>query len=455
MAKQDNKERSLSMNDLRGAMAEEHPERDAGLNSFVAMSSDTIEEQQPDGTYRFALNAVNEDRNETVRLQNEESNEECFRLNDIEAKGEVIAALCCKMLVKFEYTASDISLKMSELIVSCDGYSHTGYWSIDGEGHYSTAQVIAYLAANIGTHRIVAECESTKIYIKVINCCDNETYITAYGSMQITADFVTDMFKRCESPYIINDDGSHHVVNINGTSYTAAQLPVTVTQDATVTILCSGYDPCRAITTISPVSGYTNTDLTTAVITNEAIGVVNIYGSNLLTVPGSIYVAFNAYRQFNVSMGISISINGVVIPYNATYDDSISSYWYIDGNGYIIVKFEVQKSDNYNFKFEIKDNCGEPVDMSLNIIVRIKIFDELGNEVGYIDPDSLIIDLSTQNVLLNDKTELGIVGRRYNDSGKIVGSYYVSTVEGNVIELATDDLLIDARYNNLIIVKTE
>lgn len=421
----------------------------------MMMYSDCNPERQPESTYRFALNGVMEDRETLGRLQNEESNEECIELGNLNVKGEVLAALCCGQLVKFEYTASDIASKISGLTIDCEEYSHTGYWRIDGEGHYTTAELETYLAGNIGTHRIVAECESTKIYIKVVNCCktENETYITAYGSMQITSQFVTDMFNQCKTPYIVNDDGNGNVVSINGTSYTMAQLPIEVSADSIVTILCSEYNPCDVITSIEPVSEYTNDDLTTATITQDGEGYISIFHGDTLSSPGSLYVAFESEACFTYDMGIAININGVLIPYNPTYDDSISSYWYIDDNCHIIVKLEVEKSNNYNFKFDIKDNCGTPLDLSLNIAVRIKVYDTLGVEVGYIDPTSLIMDMSTQAVVLDGVSGTGIVGRTYDQNGNIVDSYYVATAEGEVVELATEDMLVDARHNSSIIIK--
>jgi len=463
MARKEKNERSLSMQDLRGAMAEEHPERDAGINAFVAMTSDTIEEQQPDGTYRFALNAVNEDRNEAGRLQNEESNEECFKIEDIEVKGLVIARLCCST-EQHEYTAANISTIINSLDVRCSEseYVDTGYWTIDWDGKggyqlYTTAQVIEYLSQNIGVHRIVAKCRSGKFEVIVTDCCNNITTIPATGFFEINAQFVHRMFEQCATPNLVNEDEDGYCVCINENSYYSStdleRNPVLLTTTAFVKILCS--DTCFDVSDIVPVNEYISPEAGTTIdIASEVVSdIMGVYSSSTETTSGYKYVAFyNANHPFtsddNLNIGISIQLNGFTVQYNYQYDDSISSYWYIDSNGYIVVKFYVWKSDSYNFVFQTK-RCEGMYSITINKCVRANIYDDKGNEIGYITPTSVIVKPSTHAVVLQGTSATGIVGRFVTISGvtKQIDYYEASNQAGIIDKLATDAFNIDMRCN--------
>ena len=450
MAKDKKEERNLSLNDIRGAMAEEHPERDAGLNAFMAMASDTMEEQQPDGTYRFALNAVNEDRNEAGRLQNEESNEECFRIKDIEAKGEIIAALCCKRLVRFEYTESDISSKISALVVGCEEYVHTGYWSIDGEGHYSTAQLIIYLASNVGMHRIVAECYSTDITIKVIGCCKDTPvlYVTAHNSMQITLQFVTEMFEQCATPYIVLGDQDGYIVQIGTQKFTEAQLPTTVTQDSTITILCSDSGICDCLDSVELESEVAfDGGMTAEIEENTDFCDEKMYSlSSALEDTDSVYIALS-YGDCIIN-GVSLQVNDITILQHEGYNNSLDEYWYFDGDGHIILKLNALKNDVYKISVFVKDWCGEYKEMCLEIRKKVILFSQDGTNIGYVVPDSIISLAENETFVIDGSETHSIFGSTYD--GDTVDEYYLKNSKGEEIKVAFDGHPIDFRYNNSI-----
>jgi len=77
------KQQQLTKSDIRNALAEDNPQRNSGLSIPMRMESDTLPQSQPDHTYRFALNAVIEDRTDIGMVRTEESNEAAFNLNEV------------------------------------------------------------------------------------------------------------------------------------------------------------------------------------------------------------------------------------------------------------------------------------------------------------------------------------------------------------------------------------
>lgn len=77
------KQQQLTKSDIRNALAEDNPQRNSGLSIPMRMESDTLPQSQPDHTYRFALNAVIEDRTDIGMVRTEESNEVAFNLNEV------------------------------------------------------------------------------------------------------------------------------------------------------------------------------------------------------------------------------------------------------------------------------------------------------------------------------------------------------------------------------------
>jgi len=77
------KQQQLTKSDIRNALAEDNPQRNSGLSIPMRMESDTLPQSQPDHTYRFALNAVIEDRTDIGMIRTEESNEVAFNLDNV------------------------------------------------------------------------------------------------------------------------------------------------------------------------------------------------------------------------------------------------------------------------------------------------------------------------------------------------------------------------------------
>lgn len=454
MANEKEKDRNISLNDIRSAMAEEHPERDAGLSTFMAMTSDSMEEQQPDGTYRFALNAVNEDRNEVGRLQNEESNEQCAFIPDVQKSGTVFFTDCCKSrLGRFDYDQYNIDTLIDGLDGDCGIYIHNGSWTIKGvEGVFTKQQLRDWLLAHEGVHRIYPYgCENDEIAITIKDCCGEKHVITttATEGFEITIDLLNSYFEGCMNSKLILGDENGNVVEINNTRYDADHLP-TLREDSVVTILCTREEPCDCLDGIIVSNGVTfdgGTTISLDDITDSCNESFYSY-SNTLTMPDNLYVAFE-YGECDID-GVAIHLNGRLIPWKNSYDNTLGEYWYFDRDGHIIVKFRVDVNGIYNFMFDIKDWCGERREISVEIRMKVRIYSEDGTEIGYVMPSKLISVASDDNFVIDDVSAIGLYGRNYG--AYTIDKYYITTSEGETVKLAFNGYPIDYRYNNSITV---
>lgn len=436
--------------------------RDASIIPLIAMSSDSVEEQQPNNTYRFALNAIIEDRNEFGRIQNEESNEKCFRIKDVEQEGKVIANLCCSK-TEFDYTASNIASQIYSLNVDCETEIHTGEWTIDGkEEKYSTVEVIEYLQTNIGNHRIYAICESTIIKITFEICCDNIIDICSDNNIVnifepspfiLTSEYVTELFNN-HTTGMINEDEDGYMIEIDGTKYNEGDLPILIDNDTTVKLLCTAYNPCEIFANLEVDSGYSNDDVTTISVTKNLTTNYNIYDCSACFSSPNQYIAFYITDScITEDMLSELYVEGELIPKSTEYNDNLDQYWYIDDNCHLIVKFHITHNGSYDFRFN-NSECDKDQEIIVNIFKPVYVYDDNGDEIGYFEPTSMIILPEDQDIVIDGNTNTGLINRSISGLYTII-NYEIMNIEGEIIKTETDKIYVDVRYNNTIKVHVE
>lgn len=153
----------------------------------MMMLSDCHPERQPDGTYRFALNGVMEDRETTGRLQNEESNEECIDITD-EAHDSFVVYVtnCCGAKNMFESAdIAEIEEGVASFIRGCDTYTYSGV-SVDGDVFNEIGQAVRHIGTmGFGTYNLmVIGCELLTHTLTIVDCCSNEyTFEIPHGEV--------------------------------------------------------------------------------------------------------------------------------------------------------------------------------------------------------------------------------------------------------------------------------
>lgn len=441
---------------------------DFGASIPLLMSSDTREDQQPDNTFRAALNAVIEDRNQIGTIQNEESNEVCFEIpsdevHEEQVLGHVIYTNCCtkEKAVEFYYTESTVSSLVDNMNASCEGYvSSDNKWIIDGvDGNFTKNQLKEWLVSNQGTHRISpSNCVSTDIVIEAKGCCSSQTILATapFGFTESLAesliicsageDFILPVTGDKMKVSIIDSEG-----NMGDWTYYDS-FPVVINENAFVEVFCQNVDyneyMSNIVANVSPTAGLgfiSIEEIWNAVDNIPAYRCTDVDETGSEYKVEFMYSGLHTYlKEYGVET-ISISVNGKRLTRIDAPDNSRSQYWYAEDNGDIVTDFVLEGNNIYNFEF-ISDKSS--VKRIINIELRsvVNVYDEDGNEIGYIEPTEFVSLMSDQEFIVGGETQPSFVG-----SNDII-AYHVKDQNGNDVIVDTDDYPVDFRYNNIITV---
>lgn len=459
MAKKEKDERGLSMQDLRSAMAEEHPERDAGMSAFMAMTSDTVEEQQPDGTYRFALNGVMEDRETAGRLQNEESNEECIDITD-EAHDSFVVYVtnCCgEKNVLESADISEIKDGIDLFIGGCDTYTYSGV-SVDGDVFNGIGQAIQHIGImGFGTYNLmIIGCELLTNTLTIVDCCSNShTFEIPHGEFVDVSRYM--LHYECHRETVAGYYVEKYGVRIYDNMPFGTHLTLEMDGDIVITYICYNEgDECNIVQDLENNISFYNTGA-------DYIWGVDQYGNIKYYRCDDCYVWFsvpNSMRQF-----IGSVITHVGISSNMGQSETMAAIDVVSND--ISSNMATMFVDSHNNTFIVVHLNG----IMLYEIVRIRIGYMQGSDVNKhcyftfhineasiiaIDnlmfvPDNIILDVSDTSFGLVDKSGepgKGIVGN-YCD-GRLVVAFVVSDGFGNKYVSKTDEMEINIYHNRKI-----
>lgn len=461
MAKKEKDKRVLSMQDLRGAMAEEHPERDAGMSAFMAMTSDTVEEQQPEGTYRFALNGVMEDRETTGRLQNEESNEECIDITDnVPTEYSIILDTCCGNMVYL--SSSDIDKIRSfvyEELGRCEGYEYEGL-SIDGNAFSTISDAVVYIeTCGFGTYRISQTgCSTVKRTLSVTDCCGNvHSYEYEDGAVVDTLSAMN-MFP-CEDLYVVHEY-SISKGNVTIEQHIPAMQSRTIVMDDDVSIVYSCMQEgteCDFFEKYSDQIRYYDDG------NPNYVGEQLFDGIYYMTYRSceDLYVWFRIRYELRGYVGSAVShveVSGETIGTNIYPIDMLSNdendgdaVFVVDGNNaYIVVHLNgIHPYEIFNIKIGNLGHRDPADDCYVEFYVKHVTLINVGKNA--ITPAKTIIDVKDSYLGLADKSgkeTKGIVGNY--DGENIVEGFVVSDGFGNKYVSKTDEMEINIYHNRKI-----
>jgi len=456
MAKKEKDERSLSMQDLRGAMAEEHPERDAGLSAMMVMSSDTVEEQQPEGTYRFALNGVMEDRETTGMLQNEESNEECIDITgDNPTEYTVYATSCCNDHgVVQSSDIADINSFILSFLFDCDDYSVSSY-IVNGESFSSLYEIVNFISlGGFGVYNIVPElCVKTLRSVTVKNCCNDEMVMIVDNNKTINTYDINYMNMSCGSGELL----PYEYMIIKGGDVIEDHIPIHSARDilcdndVKVQLRCCSEDGyCEMIDNMSNPISFDNDN------TTEYVDDVTIDGTlyHNLTHDDDVMLYFNVPSQYRGYVGTVI--NKVAV--QRTYVSGVS-YYDIDVNSN-------SPSANTAVLYDDGTNCYITVFLS-RLNPGEYVFVHIGHIDGSISDDAACFDtfnfkdasflpfvmfvtpVGTTNFGFKDSEgneQNGIIG--LYDGNKQIAGFWVKDGFGNRYLSKTDSIEINWYHND-------
>lgn len=457
MAKKEKDERALSMQDLRGAMAEEHPERDAGMSAFMAMTSDTVEEQQPDGTYRFALNAVIEDRETTGRLQNEESNEECIDITDEDHDSFVVYVTnCCGIENVLESTdISEISDGISTLIEECDTYTYSGI-SVDGEVFDSIEQAVQHIGIfGFGTYNImVTGCEFLMHTLTIVDCFSgSHTFDIPHGELVNINEYMLsyDFQNVIATGYYVEKGGARIFDNMPfGTP-----LTLEMDEDIVITYICYNKgDRCDIVQ-------WFETEITFFDTGADYIRGVDQYGNIRYYICDDCYVWFhvpNSMRQFIGSVITDVCIlsnqgqSEIMMPIDVETNDisSNGATMFVDENDNTFIVVHLNGIEYYE---SVQIRIGymrSNVDKYCYFTFYVNEASVIIGNIKFM-PDKTILKVSETSFGLtgkNGEEEKGIVGNYYD--GKLIIAFVVSDGFGRKYVSKSNDMEINIYHNKKI-----
>lgn len=459
MAKREKDERGLSMQDLRSAMAEEHPERDAGLSAAMAMSSDTIEEQQPDGTYRFALNGVMEDRETTGRLQNEESNEECIDITNEAAESYIVYVTnCCGERIMLDSTDIDyIADNMSSFISGCDTFEYDTISVNENDFNDMTSAMQYIVGLGFGTYNvIVSGCRVRTHKLTVVDCCSvSYSEEIAHGAVINVQDYLLNY--RCYgttvSGYSVMKDGA----TIFGGIPFGAPLTLEIDGDIVITYICYNEgDECSIVQELENGISFYDTGV-------DYISGVDQYGNIMYYECDDCYVWFaipDSVRPYigNVIDSVAISSNLDHYPIMSLIDvvsNDISSHLatlFVDenDNSFIVVHLNgIREYESYHIK--IGHLFG--LDISKQCYAEFYVNDQSIIVIGSknYEPKSTIVDVSKTDFGFTDKAGAPIEGLVGNyDGNDRIEAFIVYDGFGNRYVSKSNEMEINIYHNKKI-----
>lgn len=459
MAKKGKDERGLSMQDLRGAMAEEHPERDAGMSAFMAMTSDTIEEQQPEGTYRFALNGVMEDRETAGRLQNEESNEECIDITDEEHHSFVVYVTnCCgEKKVLESADIADIEDGVSSFIGECSTYTYSGI-SVDGDVFYSIGQAVQHIGImGFGTYNLmVIGCELLTHTLTIVDCCSvSYSEYIAHGTVINVQDYLLNYrcYGTAVSGYSVMKDG----VKIFDNVPLGTPLAIEMDGDIVITYICYNEgDECSIVQDLENGISFYDTGA-------DYISGVDQYGNIMYYECDDCYVWFaipDSIRPYigNVIDSVAISSNLDHYPIMNLIDvasNDISSHLatlFVDenNNSFIVVHLNgIREYESYHIKIGHLFGLDIPKQCYAEFYVNDRSIIVIGSK-NY-EPKSTIIDVGETDFGFTDaegKPTKGLSGNY--DGVDRIEAFVVSDGFGGKYVSESNDMEINIYHNRKI-----
>lgn len=471
----------------RSGKGQDNKIKNTGIIQPLLMYNDNIPESQKEGTFRFALNAMLEDRNTKDRIQNEESNERCVNLQDTDYEKTYYLKVsgCCgrsngNMMLKVYYYTDLISLNhiifdlLPNVNDDCDLYQ-TDTWDIIGTNvsNASRISVYDYIANNFGDYQIkTSNCHTPYNTVKIYNCHDVgeepklifESNEFEFGQ-ELTYDEVYNSY--LSSPYFANcplgdTDGNIALVN-NETYYKENDFPIIITEDTDLQLFCHCEDHCSAIDSIEMVSNYSFDGGNTLAVSeyDNICGSTSYINDTVLNYSDNIvYLSFVAMDSlgphiFPRPSGISIQVNGENLTDRSMsgYDPSLTNYWYIDDDGYIIICVDTTRFVEYNFHFWMEKTCNEDSEISVTILKQIPLrWGRTNAFVGYITPNDIVSKMSDCQILLNGTTTTGLIGRSIDGVDNV--NYYKVQNNNNIYnDIYTNDLMVDFTYNQIIVIE--
>lgn len=377
------KQQQLTKSDIRNALAEDNPQRNSGLCIPMRMESDTLPQSQPDHTYRFALNAVIEDRTDIGMVRTEESNEAAFNLNEVFRPKAIIYGIEVNVYLKlrivgigyndpvfiigekytsvsdFEEDKDDIKSWLANY--SSSNFNITGYQvnefrdltlsqaqdKIDEYKNYkiyiyavSLNQI--YIPTDIETTGNIGESLSwTRIDTKVGNTISSSTY----SSIELS-DFV-------DNGYQLNTDATKPFAEVktNGGSkllYNDDTYTVTGLETSIAWFVESKWDKC----VISPTpSNISDCDTITSLLVDERLPMYNYTPIDNYSI---IYFDLGGSDVESWINEIIVTCNGDTLTKVDEFSDLIDNSFCVDGVD-VFVRTDIEESKIISFKTSYYD----------------------------------------------------------------------------------------------------
>lgn len=436
----------------------------------IGMISDTIPDEQPDNTYRMALNATTEDLHDTGAIRNEESNELCIVISPPKPKEyHIVMSNCCnendpnnskittEHIVYTDETIDGIINSFSEDPgFNCGDGRVCKYFVKDSNGtsiYYSIEDIIDSLKENPRDVFVEGNCDCEKIPVVVIGC-DEERYVEAfYYGDTIKYDDVIEIVQTDENiiDYITYQlsDGELHVMS--------EEDELTITGAIVFQIVCDNI--CAAINEI-----WFDTEITSIVINGTSYPLANdcFYFSgqnfqynNSPDWQNYVWIAIEISDIPNFpDYNFQVISNNNITECNDITELSPNQYIIInDDNGYLYCVMILKIDNKIPQYLKIYSTYCDNQSAEFKLFFRPNTNVENGNPLYNTILFDEIIDIANEDFGFYSDSECtvpatGIVGN-YFDGNEIVG-YEIQTRTGENMTLTEDSIIANTPNINII-----
>lgn len=393
----------------------------------LGMVSDTLPEEQPDNTYRMALNSVAEDYDDKGALRTEESNALCIAIPVEEKTYHVILENCCNddnpshIIFESEYNKDNIR-GIIESFASDPGFGcgdgAACHYIVDDDISIDNIDVIiSELEEQPRDIKIKGDCVCEKIPVRFVDCKNDIFTEAVMEGTEYTYDDILSIFEK--------DDDEVLYISYQGTDGEETVFDESITIEEPVVIYLHCKDICDEITDMEFDSSLTSITVDGVEVSLENSS-FSQYGQNYVC------SSYTDNQTFMIAVQISniqgypdynffVSSNPAITHVDDIDSLDVGNYVIVrDDDGYLYCILKIKEQKNPYIIDILSDKCD-------SVSARFAIF--FRNTTSVTDGGNTINESVYWTVIDIHDTDFGFTSdaEGVTPASGIVGNYYDGT----------------------------